>query len=133
MVRAVADTHAVVWYLAGDVRLSPAAKAVFDTAVANRDQIAFSSVTLAELIYLSEKGRIGATTFATLLAAVDRPGAVLIERPFDRHVAEAMRLVPRSQVPDLPDRIIAATALYERLPLISRDRRIRLSGMHTIW
>ncbi|MDY7076564.1 MAG: hypothetical protein SXV54_06520 [Chloroflexota bacterium] len=44
-----------------------------------------------------------------------------------------MRQVPREQVPDLPDRVIAATALYLGVPLISRDRKIRLSDVTTIW
>ncbi|GKT09237.1 hypothetical protein DSTSK_25420 [Desulforhabdus sp. TSK] len=33
----------------------------------------------------------------------------------------------------MSDRIIAATALCMELPLISRDRKIQLSGMHTVW
>ena len=33
----------------------------------------------------------------------------------------------------MPDRIIAATAQYLGLPLISRDRKIRLSAVETIW
>jgi predicted nucleic acid-binding protein len=58
---------------------------------------------------------------------------VLIEVPFDRHVAQALRKVERSQVPDLPDRIIAATALHLGLPLISRDGKIQLADVNTIW
>ncbi|HDQ72545.1 MAG TPA: hypothetical protein ENN19_10675 [Chloroflexi bacterium] len=34
--------------------------------------------------------------------------------------------IPRQQVPDLPDRIIAATALYLDVPLITRDRMMAL-------
>jgi hypothetical protein len=33
----------------------------------------------------------------------------------------------------MPDRIIAATALYLRVPVISRDYEIQLSGVDTIW
>jgi predicted nucleic acid-binding protein len=33
----------------------------------------------------------------------------------------------------MPDRIIAATALRLGLPLISRDHRIQLSEVSTIW
>jgi len=44
-----------------------------------------------------------------------------------------MRQVDRAQVPDLPDRIIAATALHLGLPLISRDRKIQLADVETIW
>jgi len=41
-------------------------------------------------------------------------------------VALALREVERRLVPDLPDRIITATALHLGLPLISRDRQIQL-------
>jgi predicted nucleic acid-binding protein len=36
--------------------------------------------------------------------------------------------VPREAVPDLPDRVIAATALLHGVPILSRDRRIQASG-----
>ena len=133
MLRAVADTHAVIWYLFADERLSATARTTIEEAAAGGDQIAFSSITLAEIIYLSEKGRIDPATLDRLLTAVDREDAVLIEVPFDRHVAQALHKVERTQVPDLPDRIIAATALHLGLPLISRDRKIQLSDVNTIW
>jgi predicted nucleic acid-binding protein len=44
-----------------------------------------------------------------------------------------MASIPRADVPDLPDRIIAATAVYLGVPLISRDRAIRASSVETIW
>jgi len=40
-------------------------------------------------------------------------------------VTDAMAQIPRSEVPDMPDRVIAATSLHLGLPLISKDRRIR--------
>jgi PIN domain nuclease of toxin-antitoxin system len=44
-----------------------------------------------------------------------------------------MRQVPRADVPDMPDRIVAATAVYYGVPVISRDARIRASNVQTIW
>ncbi|MEG4421277.1 PIN domain-containing protein [Microcoleus sp. LAD1_D5] len=58
---------------------------------------------------------------------VESDDALLVEIPFDRNIALTLRQVDRSQIPDLPDRIIAATALYLNVPVISRDRRIQLS------
>jgi PIN domain nuclease of toxin-antitoxin system len=55
MFHAVADTHTIIWYIFADKRLSPSAQMVIDDAAANGDQIAFSSITLAEIIYLGEK------------------------------------------------------------------------------
>jgi predicted nucleic acid-binding protein len=41
--------------------------------------------------------------------------------------------VSRADVPDMPDRVVAATALYLGVPVISRDGKIRASNVQTIW
>jgi PIN domain nuclease of toxin-antitoxin system len=133
VLRAVADTHAVIWYIFRDVRLSATARNTIEQIAAEGNQVAFSSITLAEIVYLSERGRIDAATLDRLLRAINSENALLVEIPFDRNIAQALMRVERSQIPDLPDRIIAATALYLGLPLISRDRRIQLSDVNTIW
>ncbi len=133
MARAVADTHAVIWYLYNDARLSPTARTWIEDAAAAGEQIALSSITLAEMVYLIEKGRIDTAALTRLMAGLDAADAVLVEVPFDRQVAQAMRRVARTEVPDLPDRIISATALYLGLPIISRDRKIQASGLTTVW
>jgi hypothetical protein len=46
MLRAVADTHAVIWYLFADERLSATARTMIEEAAAGGDQIVFSSITL---------------------------------------------------------------------------------------
>ncbi len=72
-------------------------------------------------------------TFERLLAAIDATNAVLVEVPFNKQIAQSLSTVNRAQVPDLPDRIIAATALHLEIPVISRDSKIRLSSVSTIW
>lgn len=130
---AVADTHAVIWYLYDDARLSALARTMMDDAASNRDQIALSSISLAEMVYLIDKGRIDPKASDRVFAALDQEDAVLVEIAFDRRIASAMRLVDRAAVPDFPDRIIAATALHLGVPLISRDGKIRMSSVTTIW
>lgn len=132
MIAAVADTHAVVWYLFGDTRLSSAAREYMEAASLNGDQIAVSAITLAELIYLTEKGRLPLRVLDQLLESLQGE-TVLTEAPFDQAIAMAMRQVDRAQVPDFPDRIIAATGAHLGVPVISRDRRIQTSSVETIW
>ena len=132
MLRAVADTHAVM-YIFADSRLSVTARTIIEEIAAQGNQVAFSSITLAEIVYLSERGRINSTTLDLLLREVESDDSLLVEIPFDRNIALTLRQVDRSQIPDLPDRIIAATALYLNVPVISRDRRIQLSSIDTIW
>ena len=55
------------------------------------------------------------------------------ESPLTTGIIEAMRQVPRADVPDMPDRLVAATAVYFGVPVISRDGRIRSSNVHTVW
>jgi PIN domain nuclease of toxin-antitoxin system len=132
-IRAVADTHTVLWYLYNDSRLSAGAGTLLDATDAAGDQVAVSSIALAEMVYLIEKGRIDAKALDGVLTALNRPDAMLIEVPLDQVIVRAMRRVDRGEVPDMPDRIIAATALNLGVPLISRDRKIRLSAVVTIW
>ena len=132
-IRAVADTHAVIWYVFDDSRLFSVARTEIDSAVANGERIAVSSISLIEMVYLVDKGRIAMAVFDGIFQALDDPNPLLLEVFCDRAIAQAMRLVDRQQVPDLPDRIIAATAVHLGVPLISRDGKIRSSSVKTIW
>jgi PIN domain nuclease of toxin-antitoxin system len=129
----VADTHAIIWYLYDDARLSTAARSWFADAAATGEQIALSTIVLAEMVYLIEKGRIDATAMSRLTAELDMPDALLSEVPLHRGIIQEMVSVPRVDVPDLPDRIIAATALHLGVPIISRDRKIQAASLTTVW
>jgi PIN domain nuclease of toxin-antitoxin system len=132
-IRAVADTHAGIWYLYDDPRLSAPARAFMDSEDAAGDQIVISSITLAEMVYLIEKGRIDPTAMDRVLSALDRPDPLLVEAPLDRKIVQAMRALDRTEVPELPDRVVAATALHLGVPVISRDQKIRTSKVTTVW
>jgi PIN domain nuclease of toxin-antitoxin system len=127
------DTHTVIWYLYADRRLSNLARKTIEQIGNNGDTFAVSSITLAEIVYLGEKGRIFSQTIERLLTALNTDNSILIEIPLDRNIVVTMQKIERSDVPDLPDRIIAATALSLNVPLISRDRKIKLSRVDTIW
>ena len=132
-IQAVADTHALLWYLYNDPRLSATAGALMDSIDQRGDQIAITAITSAEMVYLIEKGKVPVTSFERVVTTLSQANSNLVEIPFDRVVAEMMRKVERSQAPDFPDRIIAATALHLGVPLISRDRKIQSSIVTTIW
>jgi PIN domain nuclease of toxin-antitoxin system len=57
MIAAIADTHSVILYLFSDPRLGKAASAFIDVTITNGDHIGVSAITIAEMIYLTEKGR----------------------------------------------------------------------------
>ena len=129
----ILDTHTCIWYLVRDVRLSQSALQAIRDAVASEDRCYVPSICLVETAYLMEKGRIPESSYGRLLEALDTPNSNLVVWPLDSSVARAVRQIPRDSVPDLPDRVIAATALALGLPLITRDARIRALPSPTIW
>jgi PIN domain nuclease of toxin-antitoxin system len=133
MIVAVADTHAALWHLFGNLRLSSAARAFIGEAAKLRQKVAVSSVSLAEVVYLIEKGRIPAEALNELIRALNDTEGVFEEVPLTQQIVMAMRQVSREEVRDLPDRVVAATGLHLRVPVISRDGSIRASSIHTIW
>ncbi len=133
MIVSVADTHTVVWYLFNDPRLSRTARQFIEQAAQDGNQIGVSSISLAEMVYLCEKGKIQQSAVQDLIHALLDPENALHELPLDATVAEKMQAVPRAEVPDMPDRIVAATGLRFGVPVISRDGKIRASNLQTIW
>ncbi len=133
MIVGVADTHTALWYLHKNPRLSVTARAFMDDAARAGHDIALSPISLAEIVYLVEKNRLPISAYEDLKAALADPEYVIEEAPFTAEVVEAMRQIPRAQVPDMPDRIVAATAVYLRVPVISRDGRVKSSNIRTVW
>ncbi len=133
MIAGVADTHASLWYVFGDSRLSHTAKLAFDKAAESRQKILVSVISLAEIVYLSEKGRLNASAYFELQHALHNANHVLQQAPLTSEIVDAMRQVARVDIPDMPDRIVAATAVYFGVPVISRDGRIRASNVHSVW
>lgn len=127
------DTHALIWYLEKSPNLSAAARAAITASVAAGHALYVSAVSLAEILYLEEKGRLVAGTLSRVAADLSRPGASLVEVPFTGAVVQAMTKVPRTTVPDLPDRMIAGTAVNLGVPLVTADRQIRSAGLPTVW
>jgi PIN domain nuclease of toxin-antitoxin system len=105
------DTHTIVWYLSGDSRLSVRAASALDSATELGDFIHVPSVCLIELTYLVEKGRLPSSARERLVAALDDPAMPFRFAALDRNVADALEFVSRTEVPDLPDRIVSATAV----------------------
>jgi predicted nucleic acid-binding protein len=61
------------------------------------------------------------------------PVHVFTQAVLTADIVQIMRRVSRTDVPDMPDRIVAATAMYFNVPVISRDARIRSANLHTVW
>jgi predicted nucleic acid-binding protein len=119
-------------YLYDDRRLSAPARVVIEQASASGDTIGMSAISLVEIIYLVERSRIPSEALQRLEHRLAAGGSVLVVLALDHETASAVARVDRNQVPDLPDRLIAATAVRFGVPLLTRDSRIQSSTVSTI-
>ncbi len=129
----VLDTHAAIWYLSRSEQLSATALKKIEASVQAGESVFLSAISLVELIYLSEKGRLPAGALATLMNALQARTPAWLWFRLIPAVAAAVGRISRSAVPDMPDRVIAATAAHLGLPLITRDRQIQAAGINTVW
>jgi len=97
------------------------------------DLIHVPTICLVEIIYLIEKDKLPASALDRIYSYLDEADSGVDLVPLDRGVVEALSRVPRDLIPDMPDRIIAATALHLGLPLVSRDGDIRAAGIELVW
>ena len=129
----MADTHAAVYYLLAQDRLSSNARAALEGAVAAGHPVYLSAISLVELVYLIEKRRLPHRALDRLIHSIEDPDGAFEVVALDAPIAKVLSQVPREDVPDMPDRIIAATAVHMNLPLVTRDHRIKASATQTVW
>ena len=124
----IADTHAAVWSIFAPAKLSVPALAAM-TRAARAGTIFVSAISVVEIIYLTGKKSFPYTgALARLVALHADPNEPFKILPVTLADALAVERVPRNEVPDMPDRIIAATAVARGLPVVSADSDIRGSA-----
>jgi PIN domain nuclease of toxin-antitoxin system len=74
---AVIDTHAAIWYLNADLRLSDRARRFIDEAGRRGVPVLISSISLVEVVYLCEKGRVPPASIVRLEEALRIQDTVL--------------------------------------------------------
>jgi PIN domain nuclease of toxin-antitoxin system len=132
-VRVVADSHAIVWQSQRSPELSDvAADALLDAE--ETDGVVVSVASLIDLWYVTQTTKTVTDADLAQLREKIAASPELGLHPIDEDVADATIAIPRDVVADPWDRFIVATAKTLGLPLVTRDRAIRDSGLvPTIW
>jgi PIN domain nuclease of toxin-antitoxin system len=130
----VVDTHTIIWYLSRSTKISVSAVNILDTATANNLPIFIASITLVEMIYLVERNRIPTAALQDLMQELSRVDSPFVIVPLTTEVTQSLSQIPRDVVPDMPDRVIAATAHQLQIPLVTCDHKIQAcSVIQTLW
>lgn len=123
------DTVSLVRYLADSGKISVKVRSIFERAEQGEHKFIISTISLMEILYLSEKNRIS--------IELDK----VIEKIRASTMYNVVSLSPEIVITakniefyELHDRMILATAKYLDVPIISPDEKFHeVSGIETIW
>jgi PIN domain nuclease of toxin-antitoxin system len=127
-VKLLLDTHALLWFAADDRRLSRRAAKAMD---ADDAELFVSAATVWELAIKTSLGRL------TLPLTVDRYLAAKLGEGYRLldvtwvHAARTEGLPWHHRDPF--DRLLAAQAIVESLPVVTKDSVFRKYGVKTVW
>jgi PIN domain nuclease of toxin-antitoxin system len=127
----IIDTHALIWYLEGNPRLSSKAKSIMED---DTKEFVLPIIALAEAIFIVELGKTKIPSVSNLISDID--GSTIKIYPLDRDILNKTLSIT---VIEMHDRQIVATALYlqeqgNEVAILTKDERITDSRLvDTIW
>jgi PIN domain nuclease of toxin-antitoxin system len=127
----VLDTHALVWFLEGNSRLSSAARAAIE---APGQKLILPVIAFAEAMWVVDQGRTGIPDVEHLVRDVAADSRISVAALTTEVAVLAQTL---SAIPEMHDRQVVATALAQQpqpVAVVTKDEAIRDSGLvEVIW
>lgn len=127
------DTHAWLWWLDGTGDLTARERGILDELAEERAHPYLCAISLWEMALLVELERVVlGRRFEEWIEDAASPSTVALIDVTPAIARELVRFPPRFHR-DPADRIIVATARALDLPVVTRDRAIRRSGLVRLW
>lgn len=131
----ILDTHALVWFVEGNKRLSESAKMI----IAGTDsEMVLPLIALAEAAVIIERGRTTISDVSKFLARVYADTRIEIF-PLTVDVLERSLTPEGLRIPELHDRFVVSTGLHlqdlgETVEIVTKDQAITDAGvLSVIW
>ena len=124
------DTHVVLWWSTEPDRVSKSARSTLEGA----DQLAVAAISWVELAWMARSERV--VVSVPVRKWLDRLAAQVRTIAITPAVADTAIALPSSFPRDPADRLICATAMEHDLPLVTKDRALResgLPGLRIVW
>ncbi len=126
----VTDTHALLWWFVDNPKISIKASAIFERCENGENVIFVPSIVIAEALSIFDKKRIS-FNFRRLLRKINESEnftLIALDYPI------LQKMITLKNIPELHDKIIASTAKYLNIPIITKDKFLqKLSNIKTIW
>jgi PIN domain nuclease of toxin-antitoxin system len=128
----VLDTHVWIWWMLGDPRLNQSERDALDQ-LPEKSRPIITDISLWEFATLLDLGRVEIDgPMEDWLQIAASPATVRVQ-PITPAVVAEMNRLPDSFHRDPADRLIVATSRALKLPLATRDGKIRKSRLVSLW
>jgi len=125
----LADTVTIIRHFSGLGRIGKEAKLILEGVEKGDNHLFLSTISLVEILYLSEKKRIEIDLEGSLNTIRKSANYSIVDL-----TSSIVSLASSINFPDIFDRLIISTARYLGVPLITSDRAIRKARLvKTIW
>lgn len=130
----VLDTHALLWYLSDQKRLSAKARKAINQHSQQIGMLLVSSISVWEISMLVQKGRLALTVdLDSWIGQLEKVPAVRFQ-PISNKIALTSTHLPGEFHKDPADRMIVATARINACSLVTADEKIRAyPHVESIW
>jgi PIN domain nuclease of toxin-antitoxin system len=126
------DTHVWIWWMLGDPGLTRAERDALDALPADSRPV-IADISLWEFATLVDLGRIRINgSVKNWLRIAASPATVRIQ-PITPDIVAEMNRLPSAFHRDPADRLIVASARCLKLPLATKDRKIRKARLTSLW
>ena len=119
----VVDTHVLIWYFIGSKRLKRKLKEKIEEVRNAGGRLLVPTIVLAEALAIAEKGKVEFNFQDMYQLITNEPEFEVVS-----FTSEILEEAMHTEIPEIHDRIIVATARFYKAGMLTKDKMILESG-----